>query len=147
MLIPPPLLYAGFFAAGWALQHAWTIRIVSGDASILKWIGLALIAGGLLLALGSVGLFRHARTTLIPHGRATALVTTGPYRVTRNPMYVSLTTIYLGGTAILNSYWPLILLVIPVWILNQVVIPYEEMQLREIFADYEAYTTRVRRWI
>ena len=147
MLVPPPLLYGGFFAAGWALHHAFTIPIISGNPSVLAWIGIVLFAAGLLLALGSVGLFRHAHTTLIPHGRATKLVTTGPYRITRNPMYVSLTIMFLGGTAIINSYWPLILLAIPLFILNQIVIPYEEMQLREIFPDYEAYATHVRRWI
>lgn len=93
-------------------------------------------------------MFVLARTTLIPHGQASRLITAGPYRFTRNPMYLSLTLGYLGAAAIFLQVWPLLLLPIPVVTMNTFVIPFEEARLRECFGEtFRDYCGRVRRWI
>jgi protein-S-isoprenylcysteine O-methyltransferase Ste14 len=88
------------------------------------------------------------RTTIIPHRRASTFVQRGPYRWTRNPMYVALTLIYLGICSLTASVWPLLFLPVPLLFLNRLVIPMEERHMEEVFgAQYLAYKTRVRRWL
>ena len=112
------------------------------------------IAGGVLFAVGSViagwGLviFRKARTTTVPGKASAKLVTWGPYRFTRNPMYVGLVLAYLGEAGLLKQLWPVLVLPLTVAYLNWTVIPVEEAKLEEVFPDeYEQYRSRVRRWI
>jgi protein-S-isoprenylcysteine O-methyltransferase Ste14 len=72
----------------------------------------------------------------------------GPYRVSRNPMYVGLAIAYLGEAGILNQVWPIILLPFTLAYVNWIVIPLEEARLQEVFQDeYECYRKRVRRWM
>src|SRR5205807_4371646 len=111
-------------------------------------IGIVLIVAGVSLAMSGLGLFRAARTTTVPFESASKLVTWGPYRFSRNPMYVSLVLIYLGEAGILAQIWPLLLLQLPVAYVHGTVIPFEEARLREVFGvDYEQYYTRERRWV
>jgi protein-S-isoprenylcysteine O-methyltransferase Ste14 len=74
-------------------------------------------------------------------------VTAGPYRFTRNPMYVGLVLAYLGEQGMLLQVWPLLLLVLTVVYVNWFVIPVEETSLRSFGPVYDAYRARVRRWI
>ena len=112
------------------------------------------IAGAVVFAIGAIiagwGLvtFRRARTTTVPGEKSAQLVTWGPYRFTRNPMYVGLTVAYLGEALILRQIWPLLFLPLVLAYVNWVVIPLEETRLLEVFgADYDRYRSRVRRWI
>jgi protein-S-isoprenylcysteine O-methyltransferase Ste14 len=76
------------------------------------------------------------------------LVTWGPYRFTRNPMYLGLTFAYLGEAALLKQVWPVLLLPFTLAYLNWTVIPVEETKLADAFKDeYAEYRQRVRRWI
>ena len=78
----------------------------------------------------------------------TAIVVHGPYRFTRNPMYVSLVGLYAGVTLFVNSAWPLILLPAVVLLVQRQVIAREEAYLEAKFGEeYRAYKARVRRWI
>ena len=75
-------------------------------------------------------------------------VTDRPYRFTRNPMYTGLTVAYLGGAALLDSGWPIIVLPIVLFVLVRTVVSREETYLNHAFgADHGAYTARVRRWL
>jgi protein-S-isoprenylcysteine O-methyltransferase Ste14 len=75
-------------------------------------------------------------------------VTSGPYRFTRNPMYVGLTCVYLGEAGLLKQIWPVLFLPLMIAYLNWTVIPLEEGKLTEAFrGDYLEYRSRVRRWI
>ena len=112
------------------------------------------IVGGVVFVVGAIiagwGLmtFRRARTTTVPGEKSAQLVTWGPYRFTRNPMYVGLTVAYLGEALILRQIWPLLFLPLVLAYVNWVVIPLEETRLLEVFgADYDGYRARVRRWI
>lgn len=114
-------------------------RDVVGALGILIWLALFLSA---------LAAFRRARTTLIPNQPAAALVTRGPYRITRNPMYLSLVALYLGVTLLMNSWWPLFFFPVVVILIDRTVIAREERYLASAFpAEYGAYTKRVRRWL
>ena len=77
-----------------------------------------------------------------------ALVIWGPYRFTRNPMYMGLTTLYVGGTLLLNDLWPLALLPVVIGLVQRRVIAKEEAYLERKFGDeYRAYKAGVRRWV
>ncbi len=107
----------------------------------------AIVLGfGLILWVGA--LFRRRGTTVRPTERATSLVTSGPFRFSRNPMYLGMTFVLLGVALGVGS---LPMLIAPVGffgIMSVFRIPEEEQRLRKIFGDtYEDYTRRVRRWI
>jgi protein-S-isoprenylcysteine O-methyltransferase Ste14 len=92
--------------------------------------------------------FRRADTTTVPGERSARLVTWGPYRFTRNPMYVGLALGYLGEAGILRQLGPVLLLPCVVAYVNWVVIPLEEYRLHEVFgAQFDDYRARVRRWV
>ena len=92
--------------------------------------------------------FKRAKTAIHPGRSASQLVTHGPYRFTRNPMYTGLTLQYLGGAALLDSAWPLVVLPIVLAILFKTVISREEMYLRDAFGvQYTEYVASVRRWL
>ena len=146
--IPPPLLFVVTFFAGLGLQRLVPLDVPVSVASVSRPIGIGLVICGALLALSSIGMFLVGRTTIIPHASASRLMTRGPYRWTRNPMYVSLVLVYVGVVGVLAQPWPLLLLPLPVALVNAIVIPVEEARLREIFGDaFQQYCARVRRWI
>ncbi len=149
VLLPPPLLFAAGFLAG-----VWLRRAVPGDALPPEIAGRALPAGialaaaGALLGLWGILTFAMAKTTPIPHKAVSTLVLHGPYRFSRNPMYVGLTAVYLGLALALNRFWPLALLPIVFAILIAAVVRPEERYLESRFGeDYRAYRARVRRFL
>jgi protein-S-isoprenylcysteine O-methyltransferase Ste14 len=111
-------------------------------------LAVLFLSVGVTLVLICVMFFLGARTTPIPYRRPAVLVMWGPYRFSRNPMYVGVTSIYLGVAALRGVLWPVLLLPIPLLVLNRWVIPEEEALLRATFgAAYERYCARVRRWL
>ena len=146
---PPPILFVGGLALGWSLdRYGHRLALSPTGSAMLQRAGLTLVIAGLGLAVWGALTFRAAGTAIVPHHPASRLVASGPYRFTRNPMYTGLTIAYLGGVALLNSAWPLILLPIVLLLLVGLVIRREESHLAEAFgADYDAYRARVRRWL
>jgi protein-S-isoprenylcysteine O-methyltransferase Ste14 len=113
-----------------------------------RWVGLAVSAGGVLFGFSAVALFRRHRTTLRPGQRSTQLVDGGPFRVTRNPMYVGMTIALVGVALMLGTATPWVVVPLFVWLINRNVIPLEERMLLGAFGDeYARYQARVRRWI
>jgi protein-S-isoprenylcysteine O-methyltransferase Ste14 len=146
---PPPFLFIIGLLAGWVLDRYWHALPLSRFAgSALEPFGFAALVLGVVLAAWGMMTFRRAKTAIIPHQSASQLVTHGPYRFTRNPMYTGLTIAYLGGAALINSAWPIILLPIVLVILIKTVILREEMYLTDAFgAEYTGYAASVRRWL
>ena len=141
---PPPLLFALGLAVGW-LINKW---IPLPPLPLPPLLGWALVAAGVVLALSAMSLFLRARTHLIPNRPATALVEAGPYRFTRNPMYVSLTTVYLGVCVLMQSLWALVFLPLVLVVIYRKVIAPEEAYLERRFGgEYVQYKKRVRRWL
>jgi protein-S-isoprenylcysteine O-methyltransferase Ste14 len=146
ILVPPPVYFAGGFVAGLLLQRLAPLPLGGRPATIVA--GAVVAALGVTLAAAGVrGVIRH-RTTIVPHHAVAALVTTGAYRLSRNPMYAGLAILYLGGALLAGSWWPLILLPLSMLAVQRLVIGPEERYLSERFgADYDRYRARVRRWL
>ena len=149
MRIPVPWVFILLYLGGVAIQRVLPIAIPSqGLAWIIRVAGFVFIAIGLVFAFSALGIFRKTKTTTVPHEMPSSLVTTGPYRFTRNPMYVGLTLEYLGVAGARLDVWPVILLPLLLVYVNFVVIPVEEQNLRGIFGDaYQEYGARVGRWL
>ncbi len=90
--LPPPFFYVIPFCAGLLLHRVHPIPILRREMSVV--LGLVLAVLGLLLIAWAIGLFARARTSPIPVQPTTAIVETGPYRFSRNPMYVGLALLY-----------------------------------------------------
>jgi len=147
--IPPPLTFAAALALGAMLQHVAGLPLPTGTWWVAMHVAGGVLANaGLLLALVCLGMFARKRTTVLPSRSASAIVERGPYRFSRNPMYLSLILAYAGLACILDSPWSLLVLPLPVAALQRVTIPHEEAGLQAVLgAEYDRYRARVRRWI
>jgi len=147
--LPVPWVFVLVYLMGTALEH-WLrlgVSVVAPRAASLT-AGVVLFAAGAVIAGWGLMIFHRIGTTTVPGQCSDRLVTWGPYRFTRNPMYVGLTLAYLGEAALLRQLWPVPLLVLVLAYLQWTVVPLEESRLREVFgADYVAYCGRVRRWV
>jgi len=146
VIAPPPLLYAGGFLIALLLDWFRPLPIFSQRSAL--WPGLLLIAVGVGLAISGRQALVGAGTNVNPYKPSTTVVASGPYRLTRNPLYVSLTLMYLGLTLAFNTGWGLVLL-LPVLILMHFgVILREERYLEKKFGDsYRGYRDKVRRYL
>ena len=144
---PPPFIYLGFLLAGLALEYAFPLSF-GLNRLLLAFVGALLVLAGLGVGLPAMGLFRKAGTTPEPWTPTTAIVTTGVYRLTRNPMYLGMALIHAGFALAFDSPAALLLLVPAIVIVQTQVIAREERYLAATFGEpYEAYRRRVRRWI
>ena len=145
--IPVPWVFVLTYLIGAGLEGVFLPGRLT-EYQILTPAGSAVFVIGASLAGWGWLMFHRAGTTRVPGETSTALVTWGPYRFTRNPMYLGLSVAYAGEAGILHHIIPVILLPLTVAYLNRVVIPVEEKRLRAVFgAEYERYANRVRRWL
>jgi len=144
--VPPPLIYIAGLAAGGVVE---LIRSTTGP----PWpISVAIAVVGVLafmaLAGAAVGRFRRAGTTENPFKPSTALVFDGPFRFTRNPMYIGMAVLYVGLAFVLGLMWALVLLPFVLLAIDRLVIAREERYLERKFGqEYVEYKRRVRRWL
>jgi protein-S-isoprenylcysteine O-methyltransferase Ste14 len=149
MRVPVPWVFVLAYLAGAGLDRL----LPRAGRDSAAWaagriVGVVLFVAGVLLAVWCLTLFRRAGTTTIPGKTSAMLVTSGPYRRSRNPMYVALVLAYLGEAGILSQIVPVLLLPLVVAYLNGTVIPVEEARLTEAFGSrYDEYRARVRRWL
>ncbi|MFV0679119.1 methyltransferase family protein [Ottowia sp.] len=149
--IPPPVIDAGCAALMWCLAQTWpTGQLWARAAWPWGWISaIGLAAMGSAVALAGVRAFGRARTTVNPLApqKASALVTTGIYQFTRNPMYLGMLLVLCGWAVWLGHAAALAVLPLSVMLLNQLQIKPEERILRQRFGqDYARYIARVKRW-
>jgi protein-S-isoprenylcysteine O-methyltransferase Ste14 len=144
---PPPLLFVGVLLTGFAID--WLLGLKLELDSILRLaFGGFLGPAGVILLVAAAGLFRRAGTNLPPWEPTSVIVTTGPYRWTRNPMYVGMTLLYLGLAIGFDSVAALLLLPLVLYLVQTQVIAREERYLEAKFGDsYRSYKSRVRRWL
>ena len=148
--IPPPLFFAMPMLTGFIVQHFVPTHIVTGayPASTLRRVGVAEIVIALALMAWAMSTFVRFRTPIIPVRPARTLVNEGPFKLTRNPMYVGFTVLYLGITFFANALWPLVFLPEAIVLTYLLAIKPEEAYLTREFGDaYRDYCARVRRWI
>lgn len=146
ILLPPALLFViapsvGVLIDGNLLR--WR-HVLHGS----QWIGVGIAVAGLVLVATTLLLFGRNRTRPEPWEPADALVETGPYRLSRNPMYLGMAIISAGIALFFESVAAFVLLACVLVAIDRWVIAREESYLRRRFgAEYEAYQAKVRRWL
>jgi protein-S-isoprenylcysteine O-methyltransferase Ste14 len=144
--VPPPLFYIAAIAAGALLRRYVPLTIGWGAPRVIA--AVLFVALFLLLLLWTFGWFALRHTTVIPNRPANVLILDGPFRFTRNPLYLAMAFLTIGVGLWLNTWWVLILLLPAVAAVDRLVIAREEAYLLRRFGDeYEAFTARVRRWL
>jgi protein-S-isoprenylcysteine O-methyltransferase Ste14 len=145
---PPPLPFVLGFGLGALLDRFRPFPVRLPDTPLTGYTGLALVAAGLTLVFVGIITFRRHHTAVYPNRPARSLVTTGVYAHTRNPMYLGMTTAYLGGVLATGLLWSLLMLPLVLSTIITLVISREEQHLMEKFPDeFMAYSARVRRWV
>jgi protein-S-isoprenylcysteine O-methyltransferase Ste14 len=113
-----------------------------------RYLGFVPVAAGFAVVFYAAGLFRKHRTAIKPFKESSALVTQGPYRFTRNPMYLSMVLALSGAAVVLGSVSPLLVPPVFAWLITALFIRKEEAMLTERFGEaYSAYQKRVKRWV
>ena len=145
--VPPPLYFGAAFAAGMLLRAATIPLSVGARSQTLTVAAFLLVSGTALAVAGVIEVVRH-QTTIVPHHAVSALVTTGAYRITRDPMYAGLAIAYLGCALLTGSWWPVATLPFGLIAVGRVVIGPEERYLSNRFGQlYSTYRAQVRRWL
>jgi protein-S-isoprenylcysteine O-methyltransferase Ste14 len=146
VIAPPPLIYLGGLAIGFLLE-----ALLPGGSfpAVVSWVlGAVLVAAGAVLGGSFISAFRRADTPVPPYARTTALVTDGPYRLSRNPGYLGFALIYAGIALLADAPWVLLPLPFVLVVMQQGVIVREERYLERLFGqDYLDFRARTRRWL
>lgn len=144
-LLRPPIIFLASILLGLGLNWAWPLRFMPRNVGLL---GPIVTACAVVLFLLSYREFRAADTSVRGSTRSTMIVRTGPYRFSRNPIYLAFILFVLGLSVWLNNAWLLVTLVPAVAVTAIVVIPREERFLKSNFKeDYLRYKATVRRWL
>lgn len=146
--VPPPVVAAVVAIAMWGTSRFAPLLHLSSTLHFTATAVMALI--GIGFSIAGVTAFRRARTTVNPTTpeRASSLVSSGVFRITRNPMYVGLAWILGAWAVFLSSAWALLGLVAFVFYMDRFQIAPEERALTKLFGnEYTSYQARVRRWL
>jgi protein-S-isoprenylcysteine O-methyltransferase Ste14 len=144
--ILPPIWVLLVLGAELSLNH-WlpVVRLVPAPWNLIGW---AVVAKGVVIILWAWSLFKRTGTGIKPFSPSTALVVSGPYRFSRNPMYLGMATLLLGAAVVMGSLTPFVGPVLFVLIITFRFIRFEEQHMERAFgADYLDMKKRVRRWL
>lgn len=146
IVVLPPVLVGGTLAIAVAIHYVlWTQPILSELPARILGVTIFVSAG--VLAHISHRAMQRVGTNVLPTQPTLALATDGPYRYSRNPLYIAAIGVYLGVTLWVNGLAPLLLLPPMAWVLHQGIVLREERYLTAKFGEsYRAYQARVRRW-
>ena len=145
---PPPFVYVGALLLGLAAARFVTLRSFGIDWRLLVETGTLLFVAGAALMIAAAGLFRRLGTNIPPALPTTVIATTGPYRWTRNPMYLGMALVYAGLAIGFDAPIALALLPLVLVAIQTQVIAREERYLEAKFGDdYRRYKAEVRRWL
>lgn len=143
----PPVWLLAFVALAWVQADLLSLGLSFGGGWA-DFIGGLLVGGGLVLMLLAVAEFRRHRTTVIPHREAGALIQTGIFKRTRNPIYLGDALVLLGLILRFDAVLSLPLVPVFVWVIEKRFIVPEENRLRRKFrATFAQYERKVRRWV
>ena len=129
-----------------ALHYLFPVRqLIEGP---WRWAGLGLIVAGVGLVVWVARIFKKRSTTIRPGDVSSRLVTDGPFRISRNPIYLGMVCVLAGIAIALGSLTPWLVIPVFIGVLTRNIIPVEEQMLEEAFGeDYLRYRATVRRWI
>jgi protein-S-isoprenylcysteine O-methyltransferase Ste14 len=145
-LVRPPLVYLGSILLGLLLHFAWPLPLVRHPVGAPIGAGVVLMAVGLFIA--AVRTFRAAGTPVPGNRPTTTIVRKGPYRFSRNPIYLAFSALQVGIALWVGSLWLLVTLVPALALMSFWVIPREERYLEARFpSEYLPYKSSVRRWL
>ena len=150
VIAPPPVIYLIGLVAGLVADWLYPLGIGPGGlAPPTQWLaGAIVILSALALAGAAIWEFRRVGTNVPTYRPTTALVIAGPYRRTRNPIYIALSLLFAGIAVAADNGWLLIALVPILAVMNWGVVAREDAYLEAKFGeDYRAYKRRVRRWL
>jgi len=140
------LLYGAAFIVVLVFRWFWPMPIYA--QAVALWPGLALVALGAGTAIWGRRTMQAAGTNINPALPAKAIVTSGPFRFSRNPLYLSLSLIYLGLTLAFNTWWGIVVLLPLLAVMHRGVVLREERYLEQKFGDsYRQYRSKVRRYL
>lgn len=147
--IPVPWVYAIAFIVGVIIQLGVPVTIRSTFLlAITETVSILLLALGAVLAAWAQRIFRKEHTTTDPTQTSSKLVTWGPYRFSRNPMYLGLFLVFIGLSGAFTLAWSILCMLPVFYYVNWIVIPIEEARLNRTFGEaYEQYCKKVRRWL
>ncbi len=147
LIAPPPVMYIGTPLPGLAIHAFIPMEIFTATHVHDILGGLLLVVSG-VFARWAFQTMRRVGTTGNPRKPSKALATDGPFRISRNPIYVAMTGMYIALAFLLNFAWLLVLLVPLLMFMQWGVIPREERYLTAKFGnEYAAYSSKVRRWL
>ena len=142
----PPVFFLGALLLQWGLHAFVPITRIVPEAWAL--LGAIPIVVGLVVAVLGDRQFKKVSTAINPFDRPSVLVTSGVFRVSRNPMYLSMILILIGGSLAWGTLSTFIVPPVLVWLLSRKFIVMEEAALTQAFGeDYDQYRRRVRRWL
>ena len=143
-VLRPPLVYATAIGLGLLVESVWPMPLVPGATLF----GGAAMLVAVALFFSAVRAMRRAGTPVPGDRPTTAIVRTGPYRFSRNPIYLAFSLLHLGTAGVVNSLWLFVTLLPAVALMSFVVIPREERYLEARFpTEYMPYKAAVRRWL
>ena len=147
--VPPAMFAIAFLVGLWLETEVYRIRFLGDLPMVPRMVaGSVLMAAGLALMLWAFITFQIVKTTVLPLRESRVLVPHGPYRFSRNPIYLGDVLVHAGLAVALDAGWPLLLLPAVILIVRYYVIRREEEYLSRMFgAAYAAYRKSVRRWI
>jgi len=144
--VPPPPIYIAGFLVGLALGRLWPLAAIPHRVALT--LGLILLAAWLATWAAALPLFARSKTPLSTAKPVASLITSGIYTVTRNPLYVGWTFLYLGVAILVSAWWAIAMLVPVAVVVDCFVVRREEQYLERRFGDqYRDYKQRVRRWL
>jgi len=147
VIVRPPIAWALAVLAGLALN--WLMPLPFLPAAVpTGWLGTIVFALALALVAWAISTMTRAGSNVPTSLPSTTIVETGPYRFTRNPIYLGMVLGLIGLAIAFNSLWLLMTLVPFALVIRYGVITGEEAYLERKFGDvYRRYHTRVRRWL
>ena len=144
--ILPPIYFYLFLLLAIVLHFIFPVKKIVRPPYIYS--GIALIVLGVVLNIWSDALFKKKKTTIKPFEGPTKLEVSGPFAISRHPMYLGMAIILLGTSVVLGSLIAFIFPISFVIVMNVIFIPLEERNLEKIFGkEYLDYKQKVRRWI
>jgi protein-S-isoprenylcysteine O-methyltransferase Ste14 len=146
VIILAPLLYAVAFGAVLLLRWQWPLTLL--PRAVSWWIGALWLVPGCALLVWGLHALRAAGTSVNPYRPTTTLVVTGPYRWSRNPLYLALAVIFVGLSIGANTLWGVLVLVPLLVVMHYGVVLREERYLAAKFGEgYSRYCAAVRRYL